>query len=206
VKAALRRLTTTTYSYTVDGDYWDGQKYHASGSHDPRARKDSRTYEISGGKNARTRKVIVIGDDSYERRAGSDRWVHADLARLKPANDYRYADPKDPSGLTRFTAAIHSTRRLDTRTYEGEAQLAITPGALTYLPLGAPIYRFKRGSQWVAYTLTTNAEGDVTTIRTVLEVGQHQAVVTSTTFSKLGRPVQVTKPSRTTELRRSLYD
>ncbi len=28
VKAALRRLTTTTYSYTVNGDYSDGQKYH----------------------------------------------------------------------------------------------------------------------------------------------------------------------------------
>ncbi|MCO8271616.1 hypothetical protein M1L60_13550 [Actinoplanes sp. TRM 88003] len=206
VKIALRRLSTTTYSYSVKGDYWDGQKYTAFGSHDPKARKNSRGYVISGGKNARMGKMLVIGDESYENRIGTNRWTRADLTRLAPSNHYRNADPKDPSGLTRFAAAIHSTHRLDARTYEGSALLEITPSALTYLPLGAPLYRFKQGSQWVAYTLTTNAGGDVTSIRTLIEIGQHQPVIATTTFSNLGRPVQVTRPARATELRRSLYD
>ena len=205
VKAALQRLTTTTYSYTVDGDYWDGHKYRASGRHDSEAR-DSRTYAISGGRSARTGKLIVLGDDSYESRAGTNRWEHADLSRLEPGNDHRQADPKDPGGLTRFTAAIHSTRRLGPHRYEGEARLEAAPGVLTYLPLGAPIYRFERSGLWVTYTLTTDDQGNVISIKTVFETEGHQVVSAGTTFSNFGEPVSIAKPSRTTELRRALYD
>jgi hypothetical protein len=204
VKAALHRLTTSTYSYTVIGDYWYGQKYRASGTHDSKNRKDSRTYVISGGRNATTRKVIVIGDDSYEKIDGAGHWQHADLIRLKPSSDYRRADPKDPSGLVRFAAAIHSTRRLGPRTFEGDARVEVTPGVPTYLPLAAPIFGFDR-STWVSYTLTTDAKGDVAQIRTVFETTQG-GLLSTTTFSHIGKPVQITKPSQVTELRRSLYD
>jgi hypothetical protein len=205
VQAALQRLTASTYTYTVTGDYWNGQKYRAAGTHDPRTREDSRTYVISGGRDATTRKVIVIGDDSYLDRDGSNRWVHARLTRLKPSSAHRYADPKDPGGLVHFTAAINATRRLDAHRYEGEARLEFTPDALTYLPLGAPVFRFRQGGLWASYTLSTDAEGDVTSITTSFETAQHESVRTTTTFKNVGRPVQISKPSRVAELRSSRY-
>ncbi|WP_203763002.1 hypothetical protein [Paractinoplanes deccanensis] len=206
VKAALQRLTTSTYSYTVTGDYWYGQKYHASGTHDSPAGKDSRTVVISGGEEAGTCKLIVIGDDTYENCTGSGRWVHADLTRLKPTSDYYLADPKDSGGVARLMAALHSARRLGPGKYEGEARLEVTAGLLTYVPVGAPYFRFERGGLWVSYTLTTDARGDVATIRTVFDTAKNTGVSTTTSFRNIGKPVQITKPARVTELRRSLYD
>ena len=205
VKAALQRLTASTYTYAVTGDYFGGEKYRASGSSDPKAHADSRTYVISGGPHAETRKVIVIGGDGYENRDGQARWVHSDLTRLRPSSAYRVADPRDPGGLAGFTAALHSARRLDPHRLEGEAKLEVKTDELTYLPVGAPILRFSQGGLWVSYTLTTDAKGVVTSIRTVFETAQSGDAGTTTTFSSHGRPVKITKPARATELRRSLY-
>ncbi|MFF5077032.1 hypothetical protein ACFY36_08270 [Actinoplanes sp. NPDC000266] len=204
VKAALRRLSASTYTYTVSGDYWTGQKYRASGAHDPQARKDSRTFTISGGDDAKTRKVILIGDESYENRDGNSFWTHAYPVRLKPANPYRYADPKDPGGLARFTAAIHNARRLTPGTYQGEARLETKPSELTYVPLGAPVFRFAKVSTWVKYTVNTDAKGDVSAI-TLIFGGDRGPIALTTTYSKIGQPVRISEPTSVRELRRSLY-
>ncbi|XVU22352.1 hypothetical protein ACQPZJ_34480 [Actinoplanes sp. CA-054009] len=200
VKAALGRLSTSTYTYTVTGDYWTGQKYHASGTHDPRARKESRTFTISGGDDAKTIKYILIGDDGYEKRDGYSFWAHADATRLKPESQYRHADPKDPGGLARFTAAIHNTRRVGAGTYQGEASLKIKPSELTYLPLGAPALRFGTAPAWIKYTVTTDAEDDVSSI-TVIVGGDRGLMTLTTTYSRIGQPVRITKPTSV----RSLY-
>ncbi|SNY72036.1 hypothetical protein SAMN05421748_14150 [Paractinoplanes atraurantiacus] len=202
VKTALGRLAASTYTYTVSGDYWAGQKYRASGAHDPKGRKDSRTFTISGGDDAKTRKVIVIGDDSYENRNGNSFWMHADLTRLKPDSPYRYADPADPGGLARFTAAIHNFRRLSPTLYEGAARLEPTPSGITYLPLGAPVFRFKQAPPYVSYNVTTDARGDIASIRVVFTGDNGGTIVLTTTYSKIGQPVQITKPSPVRELSR----
>ncbi len=205
VKAGLQRLAGSTYSYTVTGDYWRGQKYSASGSHDAKARKDSRSYKISGGPEATSRKVIVIGDDSYASADGASRWTHADLTRLKPTSAVRFADPKDPGGLNRLLAALHSARAGAPRSYEGSARLEVTRDALTYLPPGAPIFRFAQGGQWASYTVTMDAKGDITSIKSGFETADGGVLSTTTTFSRIGQPVRIVKPTRVTELPSSQY-
>ncbi|MBL7261631.1 hypothetical protein [Paractinoplanes lichenicola] len=192
VRAALNHLTSETYSFAATGN-GPGHKYVASGVHDPRAREHSWKYLLEGEK-ARSRKVIVIGGDGYLKRGSANRWEHVDLTRLKPVDDNRYADPADPTGLTRFTAALHSARRLGPTRYEGVVQLQATPGALSYLPLGAPIFLVRQGGQWVTYTLETDAEGNPTSIKTVQDAGPDGSLTTVTKFANLGRPVRITKP------------
>ncbi|XVU28558.1 hypothetical protein ACQPZJ_16365 [Actinoplanes sp. CA-054009] len=53
-RAALKRLGTSTYRFTMTGDYWDKQKIKLSGAVDPRARKQTRTTVITGGPDAKT--------------------------------------------------------------------------------------------------------------------------------------------------------
>ncbi|MFF5076209.1 hypothetical protein ACFY36_04100 [Actinoplanes sp. NPDC000266] len=204
VKTGLQRLAASAHTYTVAGTYWDKQKYRASGTYDPKAHKDSRTSVISGGDKPKTRKIIVIAGKSYVQATGMQGWRRADLSRLTPASDYWVADPKDPGGLTRFIAAIHSARRIGPNKYEGEANLDDKSGALTYLPLGAPVLRFGGGGSLVSYQVTTTVKGDVTSIRTVFDTVEGTMDHT-TTYGNLGRPVKITAPSPVVDVPSSAY-
>ncbi|MEV4351041.1 hypothetical protein AB0J83_41825 [Actinoplanes sp. NPDC049596] len=198
LKAAVGRLLKTPYGFSLIGDYPQRQKVRAFGAQDAAAGKLTRTVVVTGGPDRKFRKLIVIGTDSYRGEDNSGYWVHADLSRLKPGNEYYGADPKDPSGLIRFEQAVTVTRRTGPRTFQGEAW--IMPG-ITLLPLGAPNLSFREGVS-VDYTATTDAQNRLTSISIDIAKGAMKQTMTIT----YDKPVTIAKPAKADELRKSLYD
>jgi hypothetical protein len=202
--AALNKFKTTTYRYAVTGDYMRKQKYRAVGTHDPKTHRYTSTTVITGGRDAGTRKLILIGDDNYSTNGTPDEWVHADFTRMKPDNKYRIVDTKDPSGLLRLMVALTNVRRTGPNGFKGDAVVTSSPKIPNYLPLGAPRFRFT-GAAVVSFTAATDAQGRVTSIRTEVETDKG-VLQDTTTFSDFGRPVPITKPAGAGELVRSAYD
>jgi hypothetical protein len=185
LQAALAVFRTSTYTYTVTGDYRPKEKIRATGAHDPHARAATWTAKITGGPDAGTVRQIVIGADSY-RAVDGGTWRR--LSRTGGT-----VDPQDPDGLGRFATSITMTRRTGPHAFTGDLYALGTYPKTGFLPLGAPSLWFRQGA-WVQYTAALDEQGHVTSIRITMKTSAgtlHQNI----TFSGYGRPVTISKPA-----------
>ncbi|MEU4219003.1 hypothetical protein [Actinoplanes sp. NPDC026623] len=190
--AALAQFQKGTYRYAVDADYLDGQRIQASGAHDPAAHRYTRRFTITGGPQAGSGELILIGDDLYTRTGDRSRWVHENLGVLATDNPLLTVEAEDPSGLVAFADAVDWTDRTGRNTLDG----AFDPPAagVAILPLGAPsMSLFSRGN--AGYTATTDAQGHIVSIVMDLNTVDGRRKLTST-FSDHGKPVTITKPKK----------
>ncbi|MEU4238374.1 hypothetical protein [Actinoplanes sp. NPDC026619] len=178
LQAALALLTTTTYKYTVTGDYQPKEKIRATGSRDPKARKATWTVKVTSGGDAWSTRHLVIGAARY-RAEGSGKWK-ADTK----------ADAADPGGLSRFATAVTTTLRTGPHALRGSFYIGKN---LTILPLGAPGIFFPGGAM-PDFTAKTDAQGHLTSI-TVIVKFTDGTMKQTTTFSGYGEPVTISKPA-----------
>jgi hypothetical protein len=181
LQAALAVFRTTTYKYTLTGEYWPKEKILASGSRDPTARRAAWTVKITGGEDAESTRHVVIAGDRY-RASGTGGWK-ADTT----------VSAKDPDGVARFAAAITTTQRTAPHTFKGSLFVAATGEKPSFIPLGAPRFPFSHYGM-PDFTATTDAQGHVTTIVITMKTVDGPLKQT-TTFSGFGAAVTITKPA-----------
>lgn len=192
--AALQRSQRVPHRYAVQGDLPEGQRVKASGAFDPKARRFAATAEVTGGGKAReSGRRIVIGTDSYLRPTGDRQWVHLDLKRVKPGGLMDF-DMKDPTGLVAFTQRVTSAKLTAPGTYSGTFDV-VQSGIDPYLPVGAPSVVWFGGGD-ADFTITTDAQGWVTSIRVVLEPTGKPKLTMTTRLSGHGKPTGITRPSK----------
>ena len=198
--AALNKTQHGTYSYAVRGALPEKQRVEASGSFDPRAKKFKTTVKTLGGKNPSTLQRIVIGNDMYDKQAGSNVWAHLDMKRIKKY-DYLRVDMTDPTGLGIFIKAVVTARSSGPHTYQGTFET--TPAdSDEFLPIGAPSIVVFGGSG--DYTATTDAQGQVSRIDITLTA--KETLKMTTTFNGMGQPPAISKPKRTGEVDSFYYE
>ncbi|SNY57569.1 hypothetical protein [Paractinoplanes atraurantiacus] len=191
--AAMNRLGTTTYKFAVAGDYWDKQKFRASGVHDPKAHRLSRTTVISGGPDAETAKLVLMDEHQFTTTGSSGVWTHADLTAMPANNEYRHIDAADPIGLGRFATTLTTVRRTSPHAFQGNGFIEFRRGEIAYLPLGAPVL-VGTGRGFVDFTATTDGQGRITSIRTELKT-KNGTLTDTVTFRDFGIEVTPSKPA-----------
>ncbi|SNY51586.1 hypothetical protein [Paractinoplanes atraurantiacus] len=194
-RAALRRLQSAPYKFSVTGDVSASLRLTASGAHDPKARKLTRTVSLSGGRPGQS---IVIGADSYSRVDGEGPWIHADLDELSSGVLFVKSDPVDPNGLARFTENVTLVERRGPHGYKGYFWLSEKS---SFLPLGVPALDLY-GPAGGDFTATTDAAGNVTSIDIAVEAKEVTAGLTARTFKSAtkftthGQAVSIVKPQQ----------
>jgi hypothetical protein len=180
LQAALAVFRTSTYTYTVTGDFRPKEKIRATGAHDPHTRAATWTAKITGGPDAGTVRQIVIGavdGGTWRRLARTDGTV----------------DPQDPDGLRRFATSITITRRTGPHAFTGDLYVLESDGKTGFLPLGAPSLWFRQRA-WAQYTAALDEQGHVTSIGITIKTSAgtlRQNII----FSGYGRPVTISKPA-----------
>lgn len=201
---ALQRSQGAAHRYTVRGDLPDGQNVRGTGAFDPKARRFQATITVTGGKYPSAGSRIVIGTDSYVRPADEKDWVHVDLKRVKRDDPFLYFDWVDPTGLKKFTSTIDSVQRTGPHTYTGRFD-PDGKDVKSFLPVGAPSV-VSLGMPLSPFTITTDDQGWVTSIRVELTSGTGPKLTMTTTMSGHGKPLKIKAPARAGEAADFYYD
>ncbi|BCY08042.1 hypothetical protein [Actinoplanes sp. L3-i22] len=183
--AAIERFRTVSYRLDVSADLTGGQRIHASGAHDPKARRLTRTVEASG----RTTNLVISGKDIYVRDGKDERWIHAVGGGSNPSG----LDVDDPSGLAAFGKALNWIDPDGPHAFKG----AFDPMARRILPVGAPSLT-AIGMGGGSFTATTDDAGNLTSVVVTLKTVTGTSTMTSR-FSDFGKPVKVTVPKNAAE-------
>jgi len=204
VIAALQRSQAATIRYVVRGNLPEGQYVTCTGALAPTTRRLQTATAITGGKFPSTGNRIVIGTDEYLRDSAKDDWIHLDLKRVKPDNPLLHFDWTDPTGLKRFTAAILSAEQIDPHTYSGKFNPE-GKAADPFIPVGAPSI-VTLGMLSASYTITTNAQGWVTSIKVQLAPTKGPKLTLTTTLTAHGSALNITAPAGAKEAADFYYD
>ncbi|TYB37141.1 hypothetical protein FXF50_16020 [Micromonospora sp. AP08] len=190
--AALQRSQGVAHRYAVRGGLPEGQSVKGTGAFDPRKRRFQATIAVTGGKYPSAGSRIVIGTDSYVRPSDEKDWVHVDLKRLKRDDPFLRFDWADPTGLKAFTSSITSVDRVGPHTYTGRFD-PDGEDAKSFLPVGAPSI-VSIGTPLSPFTITTDDQGWVTSIRVELTPGKGSKLTMTTTMSDHGKPLKINAP------------
>ncbi len=182
--AVVERFRTVSYRLDVDADLTGGKRFRATGAHDPKTRRFTRTVQTDG----RTTNVVIAGKEIYV-RTGSEQWIHAD----KVADSLSTLDVDDPSGLAAFGKALNWIDPAGPHAFKG----AFDPMAERILPVGAPGL-IAIGMGGGSFTATTDDAGNLTSVVVTLETTTGTSTMTSR-FSAFGKPAKVTVPKNAAE-------
>jgi hypothetical protein len=201
---ALQRSQGVTHRYAVRGDLPEGQNVKGTGAFDPKTRRFQSTIAVTGGKYPSAGSRIVIGTDSYVRSADKKDWVHVDLKRVRRDDPFLRFDWVDPTGLKKFTSAIVTVERTDPHSYTGrfdpdgkDTQPFLPVGAPSIVSIGMPLSQF---------TITTDDQGWVTSIRVELTPSEGPKSTMTTTMSDHGKRLTIRAPARAGEAADFYYD
>ncbi|MEV0897506.1 hypothetical protein [Actinoplanes sp. NPDC049802] len=200
---ALEKSRNAAYRFSVSGDVPDKQKVTGSGAFDPKAKRLSVKYKITGGKETEQTQRIVVGTDLYSRESSGESWVHLDLKRIKKDSLYSF-DMTDPTGLSRFTSSVGQVRSTGPNAYAGTLNIKGDRFNEGFLPVGAPAVSVLFGGN-AQFTATTDAAGWVTSIGVTLRDGD-STLKMSTRLSGHGKASGVKKPSSYGEAWDFYYD
>ncbi|MCG5460802.1 hypothetical protein AB0K35_07765 [Micromonospora sp. NPDC053740] len=195
--AALQRSQGAAHRYAVRGNLPEGQKVNGTGAFDPKKRRFQTTISVTGGKYPSAGSRIVIGNDSYSRPSDEKDWVHVDLKRVKPDDFFLRFDWADPTGLKAFTASIVSVDRVDPHTYTGRFD-PTGKDTTSFLPVGAPSI-VSIGVRLSPFTITTDDQGWVTSIKVELSPSDGPKLTLTTTMKDHGKSLKINAPARAGE-------
>ncbi|MEU5526983.1 hypothetical protein ABZ744_08580 [Micromonospora chersina] len=195
--AALQRSQGVAHRYAVRGSLPEGQNVKGTGAFDPKKRRFQATIAVTGGKYPSAGSRIVIGTDSYVRPSGEKDWVHVDLKRVKRDDPFLRFDWADPTGLKAFTSSITSVDHVGPHTYTGRFD-PDGEDAKPFLPVGAPSV-VSIGTPLSPFTITTDDQGWITSIRVELTPGTGPKLTMTTTMSDHGKPSKINAPARADE-------
>lgn len=191
--AALEKTENATYRFTTSGAVPDSKKITGSGVHDPKAKRISVKYKITGGgAKAEATQQIVIGTDLYSRSKDGETWVHLDLKRIKKDSLY-YRDMTDPTGMSRFVETVDTVTSSGPNTYSGTLDIEGDRFNEGFLPVGTPAISILFGGS-ATFTATTDAAGWVTSIKVSLKDSEDTLQMT-TTLTGHGKASGIKKPS-----------
>ncbi|MDI6100111.1 hypothetical protein QLQ12_16025 [Actinoplanes sp. NEAU-A12] len=202
--AALEKSKNTTYKFVVSGDVPDKKKVAGSGAFDPKAKRITVDYKVSGG-GAKTEQTqqIVVGTDLYSRQKKGETWVHLNLKRVKKDSLY-YFDMTDPTGFARFVSTVATVESTGANAFRGTLDIKGDSFNEGFLPVGTPAISVLFGGA-ATFTATTDAAGWVTTIG--VELKDRQETLTMVTkLSEHGKPSGIKKPSNFGEAMDFYYD
>ncbi|SCF35198.1 hypothetical protein GA0074696_4732 [Micromonospora purpureochromogenes] len=136
----------------------------------------------------------MIGTDSYVRPSDEKDWVHVDLKRVKRDDPFLRFDWADPTGLKTFTSTITSVQRTGPHFWTGRFD---PDGAnvQSFLPVGAPSI-VSLGMPLSPFTITTDDQGWVTSIKVELTPSAGPKLTMTTTMSGHGKAPQIKAPAR----------
>ncbi|MGC4850340.1 hypothetical protein ACLQ3F_24175 [Micromonospora sp. DT15] len=195
--AALQRSHGAAHRYAVRGNLPEGQNVNGTGAFDPKKRRFQTTISVTGGKYPSAGSRIVIGNDSYVRPSDDKDWVHVDLKRVKRDDPFLRFDWVDPTGLKAFTSSIASVDRVDPHTYTGRFD-PTGKDAASFLPVGAPSI-VSIGIRLSPFTITTNDQGWVTSIKVELSPSKGPKLTLTTTMKDHGKSLKINAPARAGE-------
>ncbi|MGY0003400.1 hypothetical protein [Micromonospora sp. I033] len=196
LNAALQRSQGVAHRYAVRGSLPEGQKVTGTGAFDPRKRRFQATISVTGGKYPSAGSRIVIGTDSYVRPSDEKGWVHVDLKRVKRDDPFLRFDWVDPTGLKAFTSSIVSVDRAG-HTYTGRFD-PDGKDATSFLPVGAPSI-VSIGTPLSPFTITTDDQGWVTSIRVELSPSDGPKLTMTTTMRDHAKPLTISAPAHAGE-------
>ncbi|MFG1658562.1 hypothetical protein ACGFIY_18750 [Micromonospora chersina] len=191
--AALQRSQGVAHRYAVRGSLPEGQSVKGTGAFDPTKRRFQATIAVTGGKYPSAGSRIVIGTDSYVRPSDEKGWVHVDLKRVKRDDPFLRFDWADPTGLKAFTSSITSVDHVGPHTYTGRFD-PDGEDAKPFLPVGAPSV-VSIGTPLSPFTITTDDQGWVTSIRVELAPSKGPKLTMTTTMSDHGKPSKINAPA-----------
>ncbi|MFI2648559.1 hypothetical protein [Micromonospora fulviviridis] len=194
--AAVQRSQGVAYRYAVRGSLPEGQSVKGTGAFDPKKRRFQATIVVTGGKYPSAGSRIVIGTDSYVRPSGEKDWVHVDLKRVKRDDPFLRFDWVDPTGLKAFTSSIVSVERAGS-TYTGRFD-PDGKDTKSFLPVGAPSI-VSIGTPLSPFTITTDDQGWVTSIRVELSPSDGPKLTMTTTMRDHGKPLKINAPAHAGE-------
>ncbi|MFC4065444.1 hypothetical protein [Actinoplanes subglobosus] len=191
--AALAKTENATYRFTTSGAVPDAKKITGSGVHDPKAKRISVKYKITGGgAKAEATQQIVIGTDLYSRSKDGETWVHLDLKRIKKDSLY-YRDMTDPTGMSRFVETVDTVTSTGPNAYSGTLDIEGDRFNEGFLPVGTPAISILFGGS-ATFTATTDAAGWVTSIKVSLKDSADTLQMT-TTLTGHGKASGIKKPT-----------
>ncbi|MET7751012.1 hypothetical protein [Micromonospora sp. NPDC005367] len=190
---ALQRSQGVAHRYAVRGSLPEGQSVKGTGAFDPKKRRFQATISVTGGKYPQAGSRIVIGTDSYVRPADEKDWVHVDLKRVKSDDPFLRFDWVDPTGLKAFTSSIVSAERTGTHTYTGRFD-PDGKDTKSFLPVGAPSI-VSIGTPLSPFTITTDDQGWVTSVRAELSPSGGPKLTMTTTMKDHAKPLKITAPA-----------
>ncbi|SCG65210.1 hypothetical protein GA0070609_4028 [Micromonospora echinaurantiaca] len=194
---ALQRSQGVAHRYAVSGSLPERQNVKGTGAFDPKKRRFQATIAVTGGKHPSAGSRIVIGTDSYVRPSDEKNWVHVDLKRVKRDDPFLRFDWADPTGLTAFTSSITSAHRTDQHTYTGRFD-PDGKDTKSFLPVGAPSI-VSIGTPLSPFTIVTDDQGWVTSIRVELTSREGPTLTMTTTMSDHGKPLKISAPAHADE-------
>jgi hypothetical protein len=198
--AALEKSRNATYRFVTDGEVPDSKKVAGSGTYDPKAKRISVKYKVTG---AGSMQRIVVGTDLYSRSKDGETWVHLNLKRLKKDSLYAY-DMTDPTGLSRFTESVDEVTSAGPNAFSGTLDIEGDRFNEGFLPVGTPAISVLFGGS-ATFTATTDAAGWVTSIKVSLKDSEDSLQMT-TTLSGHGKASGIKKPSNFGEAMDFYYD
>jgi hypothetical protein len=202
--AALEKSKNATYRFATNGEVPDAKKVTGSGTYDPKAKRISVKYTVTGGgAKAQSSQRIVVGTDLYSRSKNGETWVHLNLKRIKKDSLYAY-DMTDPTGLSRFVEAVDTVTGTGPNTFSGTLDIEGDRFNEGFLPVGTPAISVLFGGS-ATFTATTDAAGWVTSIKVSLKDSADSLQMT-TTLSGHGKPSGIKKPSDFGEAMDFYYD
>ncbi|BEL02390.1 hypothetical protein Q0Z83_005810 [Actinoplanes sichuanensis] len=187
--AALQKSKNTSYRFSTSGDVPDSKKVTGSGVYDPKAKRISVKYKVTG--DGATQR-IVVGTDLYSRSKDGETWVHLNLKKIKKDSLYAY-DMTDPTGLSRFVDAVDTVTSSAPNLYSGTLDFEGDRFNEGFLPIGTPAISVLFGGN-ATFTATTNPGGWVTSIKVSLKDSKG-ALNMTTTLSGHGKASGIKKPS-----------
>lgn len=202
--SALEKSKNNTYKFVVTGDVPDKKKVAGSGTFDPKAKRITVSYKVSGG-GAKTEQTqqIVVGTDLYSRQRNGETWVHLNLKRVKKDSLYYY-DMTDPTGLARFVSSVDQVESTGANTFSGTLDIKGDSFNEGFLPVGTPAISVLFGGT-ATFTATTDAAGWVTTIGVELKDSE-QTLTMTTKLSAHGKASGIKKPANFGEAMDIYYD
>jgi hypothetical protein len=202
--AALEKTKSSSYKFVVSGDVPDSKKVSGSGAYDPKAKRISVKYKVSGGgEKATAAQRIVVGTDLYSRQKDGETWVHLDLKRIKK-DSLHYYDMTDPTGMSRFVASVDQVSSTGPNTFTGTLDLKGDSFNEGFLPVGTPAISVLFGGE-ATFSATTDGAGWVTTIGVEMRDSDGSLKMT-TKLSGHGKSSGVKKPSNFGEAWDFYYD
>ncbi|MEU4161255.1 hypothetical protein [Actinoplanes sp. NPDC026670] len=198
--AALEKSRSTSYRFATSGDVPDKKKITGSGVYDPKAKRISVKYKLTGDGSAQR---IVVGTDLYSRSKDGETWVHLNLKKIKKDSLYAY-DMTDPTGMSRFVEAVDTVASTGPNTYSGTLDIEGDRFNEGFLPVGTPAISVLFGGN-ATFTATTNPGGWVTSIKVTLKDSKG-ALNMTTTLSGHGKPSGIKKPANYGEAMDFYYD